>query len=320
MNEKKLKVSIGKIELKNPLICGSGEHFIEEAGILKAIRMGAAVVVAKSTNESNAARRQLDKTDYSLIDNELRICDWQKSDNKDKSLFGRSGLVGASSEDWLKSIAKFDKIAKEHNAYVAASLIPEKLEYLCLYAELAEKLGIRILELNVGAPHGVEAKEGILVALEQQRVKDIVSKVRQIYNGSLWVKVAGLSEDVSSLCVAAKKAGADAVVMIGRMMAMMPDLDSMLPLLGTKGAYGGRWALPITCRWLSESRKIAGEEYALIGTNGARDGHDIARMMLSGATAVELTSAIFLNGFNVISKNIQQLSEYLDNKGMTATE
>jgi len=39
MNDKKLKVSIGKIELKNPLICGSGEHFIEEVGILKAIKI-----------------------------------------------------------------------------------------------------------------------------------------------------------------------------------------------------------------------------------------------------------------------------------------
>ncbi len=320
MNDKKLKVSIGKIELKNPLICGSGEHFIEEVGILKAIRLGAAVVVAKSTNESDAARRQLDKTDYSLIDAELKVCEWQKSDNKGKSLFGRSGLIGTDSEDWLKQIAKYDKIAKEGNAYVAASLIPENLDYLCRYAELAEKLGIRILELNIGAPHGVEVTEGIQVTLEQERVKDIVSKVRQVYQGSLWVKVAGFSEDVSGLCLAAKEAGADAVVMIGRMMALMPDLDSMLPLLGTKGAYGGRWALPITCRWLSESREVAGEEYALIGTNGARDGYDIARMMLSGATAVELTSAIFLDGFNVISKSIEQLSGYLDEKGMVASE
>ena len=47
-----LTVKIGDISLKNPLICGSGEHFIELSGIDKALKAGAGAVVIKSTNEN----------------------------------------------------------------------------------------------------------------------------------------------------------------------------------------------------------------------------------------------------------------------------
>jgi hypothetical protein len=61
-------VSVGGLRLKNPLICGSGEHTITAAGMQALLQAGAAAVVAKSVNESEAARKQLDGTDYVLLD------------------------------------------------------------------------------------------------------------------------------------------------------------------------------------------------------------------------------------------------------------
>ncbi|MAD28067.1 MAG: dihydroorotate dehydrogenase, partial [Woeseiaceae bacterium] len=68
MGNVKLNINIGDLELKNPIICGSGEHLIEEAGILMALKSGASMVIAKSANESESARKQLHKTDYAMID------------------------------------------------------------------------------------------------------------------------------------------------------------------------------------------------------------------------------------------------------------
>ena len=39
MDKQNLKIKIGDLEFKNPLFCGSAEHFIEEAGIKKAIAL-----------------------------------------------------------------------------------------------------------------------------------------------------------------------------------------------------------------------------------------------------------------------------------------
>ena len=320
MIDARLKINLGSLPLKNPLICGSGEHLIEEAGIIMALKSGAAAVVAKSTNESKIARQQLDKTDYSMVDQNLTQLDWQKDKGLSTSLFGRSGLISIDSEEWLRTIAHLDKQAAEYKSYVVARLIPASTSALIEYAELAQKLGIRVLEINIGAPHGIEAGKDIRLTFDPTKASEIIREVRKVFQGHLWAKTSGMSENVSQLAFSAKEAGADAVVMMGRVMALIPNLDSMQPILGTKGAYGGRWALPITCRWLSESRQLLESNYPLIGTNGARDGYDIARMMLAGATAVEQTSAIFTGGFEVIKENIDQLDGYLKEKKMNASD
>jgi len=59
-----LALKIGGISLKNPLICGSGEHFIDLSGIEKVFKSGAAAAVIKSTNEPDTAKEQLGKTDF----------------------------------------------------------------------------------------------------------------------------------------------------------------------------------------------------------------------------------------------------------------
>ena len=320
MNNTRLNISLGTLPLKNPLICGSGEHLIEEAGILKALEFGAAAVVAKSTNESELARRQLDRTDYSIVGQDLKQQDWRKDKGLSTSLFGRSGLMDTDSKEWLSTIARLDGKARKYHSYVVASLIPASMSFLIEHAEIAQKLGIRVLEINIGAPHGIEASRDIRLTFEPEKASETIREVRKVFHGHLWAKTTGMSESISQLAFASKEAGADAVVMMGRMMALIPNLDSMMPVLGTKGAYGGRWALPITCRWLSESRHLLGSKYPLIGTNGARDGYDIARMMLAGATAVEQTSAIFTGGFEVIKENIKQLEGYLKEKEMNALD
>jgi dihydroorotate dehydrogenase (NAD+) catalytic subunit len=127
----------------------------------------------------------------------------------------------------------------------------------------------------------------------------------------LWVKLTGLSANLPALAVAARQGGADAVCMMGRFMAMVPDLETFGPLLGTFGAYGGGWALPIVCRFLALSRRAVGDEFPLLGTNGVRSGADVARMALAGASAVELCSVVMHEGFGGLTRVIAELDGLL---------
>src|SRR5262249_11825527 len=196
--------------------------------------------------------------------------------------------------DWLSMVAQLDRAAHKQDAYVVASLILADLERCAELARRVEDAGIRILELNIGAPHGGEAAPGAIV-LERQpaRVRAIVERARAGLRLPLWVKLTGQSEDVAALAFAARAGGADAVTIMGRFMAFLPDLDTLAPLLGTSAAIGGFWALPLTCRWLALSRRRLGPAFPLIATNGARSGRDIARFLLAGAGAVQMTSAVF---------------------------
>ncbi len=309
---KNLDVKIGSVRLKNPLICGSGEHFIELNGIEKALDAGAAAVVIKSTNESVAAKEQLEKTDYALLDSNYKRLPWNFNPPRDASLLNRSGLHPEPFAEWLLMASQADKLARKYDAYAIASLIPASTEKLLQHAKSVERAGIRILEINVGAPHGKEAAQGaIRLETEANHIREITAAVRDTVNIPVWVKLSGQSNEIPEMVKAAKDGGAQSVTIMGRHMAFVPDLETTKPVLGTHGAYGGPWALPLTCHQLVKTREKLGARYPLIATNGARDGLDILRFMLAGASAAQLTSAVFTSGYKVISRSLTQIDDYL---------
>jgi dihydroorotate dehydrogenase (NAD+) catalytic subunit len=314
-------VTVGAIRLKSPLICGAGEHLMYAEGIRQALAAGAAAVVPKSANETEAGKRQLDSTDYALLNSEWRRLPWDFSPPADASLLCRSGLAQQPFDEWLAMLAMLDQEAARQDAYVVASLILADLDRCAAMARAIEQAGLRILELNIGAPHGGEATPGaIVLERDADRVRHIVGRVRAAVRLPLWVKLTGQSENVAGLAQAAKDAGADAVTVMGRFMAFLPDVETLAPTLGTNAAIGGPWALPLTCRWLAQCRRDLGPDFPLIGTNGARTGLDLARFLLAGARAVQASSAIFTGGFPVINRMLEEFSAYLDRKGLSAAE
>jgi dihydroorotate dehydrogenase (NAD+) catalytic subunit len=82
---------------------------------------------------------------------------------------------------------------------------------------------------------------------------------------------------------------------------------------------GGGWALPLSLRWVAKARARFGPEASLVGTNGARDGLDVARFLLSGASAVEMTTAALTDGPNALAAAITQLTDYLERQGRSAS-
>ena len=236
-------------------------------------------------------------------------------------LFGRSGLHQAAPEDWIEQVAALDRDAASRGQYVIGSLILASREAACELARRYERAGIRVLEFNIGAPHGDEAAAGAIVQERAaSRVREITRTIRAAVSVPLWIKLTGQGEDVAGLALAAKEGGADAVIVMGRFMALVPDVETRAPVLGTAGAIGGPWSLALTCRWLAQSRKRCGREYPLLGTNGARSGLDVARFLLAGARAVEMTSAVMQGGFGVAARAVEEFAGYLARKGGTAEE
>jgi dihydroorotate dehydrogenase (NAD+) catalytic subunit len=148
----------------------------------------------------------------------------------------------------------------------------------------------------------------------------IVSTVRKAISLPLWVKITGQSERVPDLAAAAFAAGGDAVVMAGRSLGLIPDIETLEPVLGTTLGVGGFWNLPLTCQWLALSRAKVGTDKPLIATNGAQTGLDIARMMLAGASAVQMSSPVMIRGTETLSSALAQFQAYLKRKNLNATE
>jgi dihydroorotate dehydrogenase len=312
-----LRVSLGPLALRNPLICGAGEHVATYDGLVAAIDAGAAAVVGKSANETDAGRRQADATAWTFIDDNRQ----EVPANAAASIFNRSGLVAQPWEDWLDTLVRADQHAHEAGAFVAASVIPGDAGELPRLAADVERSGLRWLELNLSAPHAGEADPG---AIERPgntaRVRALVTAVRQAVRIPLTVKLTAESADVVALAKASRESGADAVVLTGRQLGFLPDLDKRRPVLGTFGAISGPWSLPIALRWVAKTRLALGSEVPLIGTNGARDGLDVARFLLAGAQAVQVATAVIVEGFGAIGRMLHELSSYLEREGVNVRD
>ena len=307
----RLETHIGSIRLNNPVICASGEHVMTAAGIRAGLAAGASVVVAKSVSESEAAKDQLDRTDYVLLDANFQRLPWDFAPPREATLACRSGLVRTPFPEWLETVAALDREAAEADAYVAASLILAELEPAIDMARRIEDAGLRILEFNIGTQDGDEAGGAVATERAADRVRDYVAAVAGAVDIPVWVKITGQSDNVPDLVAAARDGGAAAVIMIGRYLGMIPDTETMAPMLETNLGIGGAWALPLTCHWLARTRKAVGPEFPLIATNGARGGLDVARMMLAGASAAELSTAVMTSGFAVLSDAIAELDDWL---------
>jgi dihydroorotate dehydrogenase len=310
MPSDRLAIRIGGLALRNPVICGSNEAVATAAGIHAALATGAAGVIAKSVNEQPAAAAQLDRADYVKLDAEARPVAWEAAG---VSLFNRSGLAQHDPAEWFAVIAGLDRQAAATGQFVAASVVLGGHAAAAELAASACAAGVRVFELNVGAPHASEARPGsIMNESEPVGLAALVAAVRAATPGmQLWVKLTGLSSNLPALSAAASAAGADAVVMMGRFMALVPDIDSFAPVLGTQAAYGGPWALPIVCRFLALSRRAVGPGRPLLGTNGVRSGADVLRMALAGASAIEASSVVMQQGFAALSRLIAELDALL---------
>jgi dihydroorotate dehydrogenase len=303
-----LSVRVAGLELKNPVVAGSGEATMDGDAIRAAVDAGAGAVVAKSTNESEAAKRQLHDAEYVLLDERFEVLEWGPAP-RTASLFCRSGLVDWPWERWLETLVEADAYARARDAYVVPSLIVAETDQAVRMASEIEQAGLRWLELNVAAPHAAEAAAGAIRA-----DVEVARPIREAVALPLTVKVGPEQVD------AAVEAGADAVCLTTRELAFVPDLETRRPLLGTFAAYGGAWTLPLTLHHVAKTRLRHGADLSLIATNGVRDGLDVARCLLAGASAAQLTTIVMTDGVSALARALEQLEEYLAAHGANASE
>jgi len=301
-----LTTYLGPLKLKNPLIASSSELTMSEAGIRACVEAGAGAVVAKSVNESPAAAAQLNIADYTLVDAEHRAVPWESA-TITASLFNRSGLAGGDLDNWIEMLGRCHQYAVGHGSIVIGSItVAEADPAARIAARLAE--AVPAIEINLGAPHGREARAVRQVTAEDE-VAAYVAAVRKAISVPLIVKLPGQGGDIVALARAARLAGADVVSMVGRLNGFLPNVDTWEPELGSWGAIGGPWSMPLSLYWVSKAWREL--DVPLIGTGGARTGLDLARFLLSGATAIEAATPLLIEGPGAAARMLAELRDYL---------
>ncbi len=157
-------------------------------------------------------------------------------------------------------------------------------------AEEAERCGANAVELNLSCPH--TPGYGIEIGFDPSTVFRVVKDVVGVLTIPVIVKL-GLSDRVVESAGKALEAGAKALTLINTIRAMAIDVHSARPLLSNIfGGLSGPPIHPIAVRVVYEVYK----EYQpdIIGCGGITTWEDAAEIILAGAKAVQIGSALAL--------------------------
>jgi dihydroorotate dehydrogenase (NAD+) catalytic subunit len=182
----------------------------------------------------------------------------------------------------------------EHGARALVSIAGESVED---YAELARRLrgapGLVGLEVNISCPN-VENR-GLVFACDPRAAAAVVAEVRRNTAPSVPV-FAKLSPDVTDIVAIARscvEAGADGLSMINTLLGMAIDHTTMRPVLGGgTGGLSGPAVRPVAVRCIWQVH-AALPDVPIIGMGGVRNGLDALELVLAGAAAVSVGTAVF---------------------------
>jgi dihydroorotate dehydrogenase (NAD+) catalytic subunit len=186
------------------------------------------------------------------------------------------------------------------------------------YAELARRVGhspaVTAVEVNISCPN-VEDR-GLVFACHPGQAARVLSVVRAATPPGIPV-LAKLSPDVTSIvdvAAAVCDAGADGLVMVNTLLGLAVDPDTLRPVLGgVTGGLSGPAIRPVAVRCVWQVHQ-AMPDVPVVGVGGVRSGYDALELMLAGASAVQVGTAIF-NDPSAPVRVLRELREELDARG-----
>jgi len=144
------------------------------------------------------------------------------------------------------------------------------------------------IELNLSCPHA----EGYGAAIGTDPVLvEACTKAVKSLGMPVWVKLTPNITNITVCGIAAERGGADGIVAINTVKAMRISTDLKRPILGNKfGGLSGPAIFPIAVRCVYELYEAC--SIPIIGCGGVSSAHDVVEMMMAGACAVQVGSAV----------------------------
>jgi len=290
-----LKSRLMGLELKNPLIAGASGLTADVETIKRLEAAGAAAIVTKSLFEE-----QID------LERAKLEADLHKNENLHPemlTLFPNIEHAGPQEHImWVRRSVQAVSIP------VIASLNAVREDTWVEYAGKLAEAGVAALELNFYASPRSFETSGAKIEEEQLR---ILTKVRKTVDLPLCVKLSPFYANPLHLIQCMDEAGADAFVLFNRLF--QPDIDAakqehVFPL-GFSAKTDNR--LPLRFAGLLYDSVKGG----ICAGGGVFDGEDVVKMILAGADAVQMVSALYKNGVDHLGTVLRDVGGWMDEGG-----
>jgi dihydroorotate dehydrogenase (NAD+) catalytic subunit len=143
-------------------------------------------------------------------------------------------------------------------------------------------------ELNLSCPHA----EGYGAAIgTDPGLVEACTRAVSVTGVPTWVKLTPNVTDITSIGKAAERGGATAIVAINTVKAMRISTGMRRPVLGNRfGGLSGSAVFPVAVRCVYELYEAC--RIPVVGCGGVSSADNVIEMMMAGASAVEIGSAV----------------------------
>jgi dihydroorotate dehydrogenase (NAD+) catalytic subunit len=271
-----LSVRIGKLKLKNPVTVASGTFgYAEEyAGLADLKELGA--VVTKTI------------TLKPRIGNPL-----PRATETPSGMLNSIGLENPGLDKFITDKLPF--LQKLKIPVIVSIAGDNAREFVALTRRLNGLKGVEALELNLSCPNILsQKKQKSLIAQDKLSTYKMVKRLRKITKLTLIAKLTPNVTDIAEIAKAAKTAGADAVSLVNTYYGMAVDTNTRRSKLGTEsGGLSGPAIKPLALSAVRRTFKAT--KLPIIGMGGIMNWSDAVEFILTGATAVAVGTANFVN-------------------------
>ena len=201
---------------------------------------------------------------------------------------------------------------REQGTRIIANIAGNTPEDYCAMAEKLNDTDVDMIELNISCPNVKQG--GVQFGTTCAGVSGITKAVRAHCKKPLMVKLSPNVTDISEMALAAESEGADAISMINTLTGMRIDIRTRRPIIhNNTGGFSGPALLPIAVRMVWQTyRKV---KIPIVGLGGISTWQDAVEMLLAGATALQIGTALFTDPYAPV-KIAEGLAKFMDENGV----
>ena len=267
-----MKVKLGALELKSPVVTASGTfgYGTEYAGVVDYSKLGAVTAkgICLGPWPGNAMPRHAEVPG---------------------GLVNAIGLQGVGVDAFVGVQVPWYR--ENSPAALIANIWGRSVDE---YAEVAAKVSdvVDAVEMNVSCPNVKEG--GHTFGHDVAVLERVVRAVRAATKGPLFVKLAPNVPDIAPYAKVCEDCGADALSLINTVPAMVIDVESRRYAIANRsGGLSGRAVHPVAVKAVHDASRAV--KLPILAMGGVYCWRDAVELMLAGASAVAVGTALFSN-------------------------
>lgn len=202
---------------------------------------------------------------------------------------------------------------KQYDTKIIVNVCGKSVEdYLEVVDKLSAEEAVAMMEINVSCPN---VKEGaIAFGQKADALYHITSEIKKHAKQPIIMKLSPNVTDITEMAKAAEAAGADAISLINTITGMKIDIHRRKFALANKtGGMSGPAIKPVAVRMVYQASHAV--KIPVIGMGGIATAEDAIEFILAGATAVSVGAMNFVNPYTTVEV-VEGIENYMRTYGV----